>query len=289
MQQLVARAPAKVNLTLRVLRRRKDGFHDLASLVVFAGAADLLTLEPGPALALDVRGPRAEASGPCADNLVLTAGRALAARIPGLRVGRFQLTKRLPVAAGLGGGSSDAAAALRLLAQVNDLSLDDPRLFDAARSVGSDVPVCLDPRARMMQGVGDILSAPVTLPPLFAVLVNCGTAVATPQVFRAIGLSPGEALAGPAHPEVLPQQIDALLDVLAAIPNDMEPAAIRLAPDIGSAMALLAEAPGVRLARMSGSGATVFALTQDCRHAARLARRVALARPDWWVRPTVLR
>ena len=289
MQHLVARAPAKVNLTLRVLHRREDGFHDLASLVVFAGASDLLTLEPGPVLALDVSGPRAQASGAAQENLVLKAARALSARIPGLRAGQFRLIKRLPVAAGLGGGSSDAAAALRLLAQLNDLALEDPRLFDAARSVGSDVPVCLDPRARMMAGVGDLLSAPIALPPLFAVLVNCGIAVATPQVFGAIGLKRGDGLEGPNHPDHLPREMAALLPVLAAIPNDMESAAVRLAPEIGQVMRLLEQAPEARLVRMSGSGATVFALTSDCREAARLAHRIATAQPGWWVRPTVLR
>ena len=127
------RAPAKINLTLRVVGRRADGYHDIESLVVFAGVGDTLTFAPARALALTVDGPTAAASGAIGDNLVLKAARALAERVEGLKLGRFALTKRLPVAAGVGGGSSDAAAALRLLARANRIALDDPRLMEAAR------------------------------------------------------------------------------------------------------------------------------------------------------------
>ncbi|WP_127091224.1 4-(cytidine 5'-diphospho)-2-C-methyl-D-erythritol kinase [Aquabacter cavernae] len=289
-QALAARAPAKVNLTLRVLGRREDGFHDLASLVAFAGVGDRLGLTPDVPLALTVTGPRAEAAGPDDDNLVLKAARALAARVPGLRLGAFRLEKRLPVAAGLGGGSSDAAAALRLLARLNGLAPDHPALLDAARVTGSDVPVCLDPRARLMGGTGDHLSPPLDLPPVFAVLVNCGASVPTPPVFKGLGLAPGASLAGPAHPDPWPRvEGDALLSLIAGLPNDLEPPAMALAPDIAAAKALLAARPEALLVRMSGSGATVFALVADCRAAARLSRHVSTARPGWWVRSTVLR
>ncbi|MEW6256186.1 MAG: 4-(cytidine 5'-diphospho)-2-C-methyl-D-erythritol kinase [Pseudomonadota bacterium] len=288
MQELVARAPAKVNLTLRVLRRREDGFHDLASLVVFAGTGDLLSLQPAPELSLTVGGPRAEAAGPQADNLILKAARALATRVPGLKVGAFHLEKRLPVAAGLGGGSSDAAAALRLLARLNGLAGDHPALLEAARMTGSDVPVCLDPRARLMGGVGDVLSAPLGLPPLFAVLVNCGAAVPTAPVFKALGLAPGEVLRGPAHPDPWPQGVP-LAALLPALSNDLEAPALSVAPAIGEARAALLAAPEAWLVRMSGSGATLFALVADCRAAGRLARRLTASHPGWWVRPTVLR
>lgn len=288
MQDLVARAPAKVNLTLRVLRRRADGFHDLASVVVFAGVADRLSLRPGPHLSLIVSGSRAGDAGPDAHNLVLKAARGLLARLPGLRTGAFHLEKRLPVAAGLGGGSSDAAAALRLLAQLNGLAPDSPDLLEAARATGSDVPVCLDPQARIMAGVGDRLSAPLRLPRLFAVLVNCGVAVPTAPVFRTLGLAPGEELAGPDHPTDLPEGL-AALHAITDLPNDLEPPAMALSPEIARCCAVLRAMPETGLVRMSGSGATVFALTADCHAAARLARRVAQAEPGWWVRPTVLR
>ena len=150
---LVEHAPAKINLSLHIVGRRDDGFHDLESLVAFTASGDSLALDLGSPLSLVVDGPTAPNAGALEDNLVLRAARALAARVPELESGRFHLTKRLPVAAGIGGGSSDAAAALRLLARANDLALDDPRLYDAAAEIGSDVPVCMAAQARMMLGV----------------------------------------------------------------------------------------------------------------------------------------
>src|SRR6478735_11873281 len=193
------KAPAKVNLTLRVIGRRADGYHEIESLVAFAGVGDALTFTPGSAVALSVGGPTAAAAGEIADNLVLKAARALAERVERLKLGRFTLSKRLPVAAGLGGGSADAAAALRLLARANDLAPDDPRLMQAARATGADVPVCLDPRPRFMRGIGDVLSDPLDLPRLFAVLLNPGVAVSTREVFAALNLPPAAppAQAGP--------------------------------------------------------------------------------------------
>src|SRR6185312_15270798 len=157
MASLSDRASAKVNLTLRILGKRADGYHELESLVVFARLADEVTLTPDAPLGLDVDGPTAAAAGDVADNLVLRAARELAARIDGVQLGRFTLTKHLPVAAGLGGGSSDAAAALRLIMRVNGIAPDDRRVLDAARATGADVPVCLDPRPRVMRGIGEIL------------------------------------------------------------------------------------------------------------------------------------
>ncbi len=183
-------APAKVNLTLRVIGRRADGYHDIESLVVFAALGDELAFAPGRTLKLSVSGPTARAAGGLADNLVLKAARALAERVEGLKTGGFTLAKRLPVAAGLGGGSSDAAAALRLLARANRIALGDPRLHEAARATGADVPVCLDPRPRVMRGIGEILSAPLELPRLPAVLVNPGVAVPTKDVFAGLRLAP---------------------------------------------------------------------------------------------------
>ena len=142
------RAPAKINLTLRVLGRRDDGYHELESLVAFAGLGDWLGFEPDDDLTLEVFGPRADQTGPVEENLVMRAARALAAHAPGLRLGRFRLIKRLPAAAGLGGGSADAAAALRLLADESGLSIDDPRVRASALATGADVLACLSPQAR---------------------------------------------------------------------------------------------------------------------------------------------
>ncbi|MBV8850868.1 MAG: 4-(cytidine 5'-diphospho)-2-C-methyl-D-erythritol kinase, partial [Methylobacteriaceae bacterium] len=165
---LTARAPAKINLTLHVLGRRADNYHELESLVAFAGVGDALSFDAGEELALTVSGPNAASVGADADNLVLRAARELATRVGYLRAGSFHLVKRLPVASGIGGGSSDAAAALRLLAQHNGLELTDARVIDAARATGADVPVCLNPCARMMSGVGQRLGEPLMLTPVFA-------------------------------------------------------------------------------------------------------------------------
>jgi 4-diphosphocytidyl-2-C-methyl-D-erythritol kinase len=278
------KAPAKVNLTLRVLGRRADGYHELESLVAFAGVGDALTFAPGDALTLTVSGPTAPAAGDSADNLVLKAARALAERIAGLSLGRFALSKRLPVAAGLGGGSADAAAALRLLAQANGIARDDPRLMQAAQATGADVPVCLDPRPRLMRGVGDVLSAPLDLPRLFAVLINPGVAVSTRDVFAALNL-PSAAPSAPAGPPPAPS---ALLAEIASGRNDLEQPAIELEPVIADVLSVLNKLPGCRLARMSGSGATCFGLFETNAAATAAARTVRVGYPQWWVRATVL-
>ena len=282
----VWRAPAKVNLTLHILGRRADGYHELDSLVAFAGVGDRLTFEPGPPLSLEVSGPTAGLAGPDDDNLVLKAAHALAERAPGLKLGRFRLYKVLPVAAGLGGGSSDAAAALRALADFNGLAPDDHRLVEAARATGADVPVCLDPRARRMAGIGELLSPPLGLPPLPAVLVNPGVASPTPAVFAGIGLARGEASGLAAFDEQLASDPVA---ALARGRNDMQASAERLTPEISATLAALVETGGARLVRMSGSGATCFGLYADRHAAARAARRLREMQPGWWVRATWLR
>jgi 4-diphosphocytidyl-2-C-methyl-D-erythritol kinase len=276
------KAPAKVNLTLRVLGRRADGLHEIESLVAFADVADALTLTPGDALALSVAGPTAAAAGDVAENLVLKAARALAERVEALKLGRFALSKRLPVAAGLGGGSADAAAALRLLARANRLAPDDARLAQAARATGADVPVCLDPRPRFMRGTGDILSDPFELPRLFAVLVNPGIAVATRDVFAMLAAAP----ATQTKPAMWPRERAELLDEIARGRNDLEEPAIELEPAIANVLAVLRKLPDCRLARMSGSGATCFALFDSYRTASAAARRLRVGYPTWWVRAT---
>jgi 4-diphosphocytidyl-2-C-methyl-D-erythritol kinase len=286
-RKFIETAPAKVNLTLAVLGRRADGYHLLDSLVVFAAEADRLTLSPGGRLSLVVRGTTADAAGPVESNLVFKAARALAAEIPALKLGRFTLDKRLPVAAGLGGGSSDAAAALRLLARANRLKLSDRRLLKAAEKVGADVPVCVDPRPRRMRGIGERLSAPLSIPKLSAVLVNPGVAVPTREVFALLGRKPGGAVARAPRAQALPADPDALIEFLAAGRNDLEPPAIKLQPAIARALDTLRRASGCRLARMSGSGATCFGLFSSARAAAVAARNIAAAEPHWWVKATV--
>jgi 4-diphosphocytidyl-2-C-methyl-D-erythritol kinase len=289
-------APAKVNLTLRVLGRRPDGYHELESLVVFAAAGDALAFTPGKNLALTVRGPSAAGAGDLAENLVLKAARALAERAPGLKVGQFVLSKRLPVAAGLGGGSTDAAAALRLLARHNRIALDDARLMAAARAIGADVPVCLGPQPRVMRGIGEALSAPLRLPALPALLINPRVSVATKDVFAALRARPLsedqparllEELAGSNKIKQAPPR-DELIAFISRHGNDLEAPAIALHPAIAQALAALRALPGCRLARMSGSGASCFGLFDSNRAAAAAARALRLMHPQWWIRPTVL-
>jgi len=285
---LVETAPAKVNLTLRVLGRRLDGYHEISSLVVFADFGDRLSFAPAGELVLTVGGSRASQAGDDADNLVLKAVRALAARVPGLVTGAFQLDKDLPVAAGLGGGSADAAAALRLLARANDLPPGDPRLYEAARATGADVPVCLDPRPRLMWGIGEKLSAPLDLPPLHAVLVNPGVALATKDVFA--GWTGAADAAPPFDVAALEKTRDweQFLQVLARQTNDLEAAAIRLAPAVGDLLAALRALAGCRLARMSGSGATCFALFDSAAAAQSAAETLSNEYPQWWMHPCEL-
>jgi len=285
------RAPAKINLTLRVTGRRADGYHELESLVVFAAVGDSLTFTPGRALALTVNGPTAAAAGSIDDNLVLKAARALAERVEGLKLGRFTLTKRLPVAAGVGGGSSDAAAALRLIARANRIALDDPRLAETARVSGADVPVCLVPRPRVMRGIGEILSGPLALPKLPAVLVNPRVAVPTKDVFGALRarLEAKRQPASGADFESRPRwKATDLIETLAGEPNDLEAPAIEIAPAIAQVLADLRALKGCKLARMSGSGATCFGLFATAPAAAAAARTLRGKHGEWWVRATKL-
>ncbi len=286
---LVERAPAKINLTLHIVGRRADGWHELESLVVFTRSGDTLALEPGPALDLVVSGPTAGAAGATDDNLVLRAARALAARVPGLRLGAFTLTKRLPVAAGIGGGSSDAAAALRLLARANTIAIDDPRVVEAASVTGADIPVCLAATARMMHGVGDELGPRLALPPLPALVVNPGVPLETKSVFARMGLEPGWTNMASKHTTL--SGGEPADDVFAALKrgrNDMEDAACVLAPIVSDVLAVLGAARGCRLARMSGSGATCFGLFTDCRAVSRARQAIAKVHPGWWAKAAML-
>src|SRR5215469_335610 len=259
---------AKVNLTLRVVGRRVDGYHDLESVVAFSDCADTLTLDPGAELKLTTTGPLAEFCGETSDNLVIKAANLLAGRVPDLKLGAFTLDKVLPVAAGIGGGSADAAAALRLLARLNGLALDDARLLDVALKTGADVPVCVASHACDMTGVGEGLM-PLNLPKLPCVMVNPRVPVATKDVFTALGLRNGELLVGaadvlesPAWPDGGATVAD-WVDALSIVPNDLEAPAIRIQPLIGDVLSALGDSDGVMLSRMSGSGATCFAIYGD--------------------------
>ena len=288
MPALIEHGRAKVNLTLRVVGRRVDGYHDLESVVAFADCADRVTLTPGAELSLKTTGPLAQACGDTADNLVLKAARLLAERVPDLKLGEFILDKVLPVAAGIGGGSADAAAALRLLARLNGMALDDSRLNEVALRTGADVPVCLASRACDMAGVGETL-LPLSLPKLPCVMINPRVPVATKDVFKALGLRTGELLVGandvieaPAWPEAGASIAD-WVEALSAVANDLETPAMRIQPAIGEVLSALRSVDGVMLARMSGSGATCFAIFANAAAAQRAAQKILRDHPAWWV------
>jgi 4-diphosphocytidyl-2-C-methyl-D-erythritol kinase len=289
MPVLTDEARAKVNLTLRVIGRRVDGYHDLESVVAFCDCADRLTLNPGTDLHLTTTGPRANDCGEASDNLVLKAARLLGERLEDLKAGEFILDKVLPVAAGIGGGSADAAAALRLLARANGLAPDDPRLIEVAQLTGADVPVCLASRACVMTGVGETL-LPLSLPKMPCVLVNPCVPVATKDVFAVLGLRHGQLLVGatdvilyePSWPEA-GASMDAWIKTVAGIGNDLEKPAMRIQSVIGEVLSALGAAAGAQLARMSGSGATCFAIFNDDADAQRAAQAIQLAHPAWWV------
>jgi 4-diphosphocytidyl-2-C-methyl-D-erythritol kinase len=290
---LVEEGRAKVNLTLRVIGRRTDGYHDLESLVAFADCADRLTLAPGHDLKLTTTGPLAGECGETSDNLVLRAALLLAERVPGLKLGEFTLDKVLPVAAGIGGGSADAAAALRLLARLNSLSLEDPRLREVALLAGADVPVCLLSRASDMTGVGESL-LPLALPKMPCVMVNPCVPVPTRDVFAALGLRSGELLVGasdvlqsPAWPEE-GASLEDWVEALSLSSNDLEEPAMRIQPVIGEVLSALNATNGAWLARMSGSGATCFAIYENTAEAERASQKLLLDHPKWWVHAGVL-
>jgi 4-diphosphocytidyl-2-C-methyl-D-erythritol kinase len=293
MAGLMEEGRAKVNLTLRVVGRRVDGYHDLESVVAFADCADRLSLTPGLKLNLKTTGPLARDCGETADNLVFKAAQLLGERVPDLHLGDFILDKVLPVAAGIGGGSADAAAALRLLAQANGLAINDVRLLEVAKLTGADVPVCLASRACVMTGVGETL-LPLSLPKLPCVLVNPRIPVATRDVFEALGLRNGELLVGAtdviqatAWPED-GASIGDWVETLAAGSNDLEAPATRIQPVIGEVISALSATDGAWLARMSGSGATCFAIYENTAEAQRAARKIQLDHPQWWVHAGIL-
>lgn len=264
-------ARAKVNLALHVTGRRVDGYHLLDSLVAFAATGDRLTAVPAPRLTLKVGGPQGAALSAGDDNLVLRAARLLA---PG-RGAALRLEKVLPVASGIGGGSADAAAALRLLSRLWDLPLPDPR---DVLSLGADVPVCLAGRACRMQGIGDVITPLPPLPRAWLVLVNPGEAVSTPAVFEAL-----RRRENPPLPPVPPlPDAGALAGYLALCRNDLEAAAESLCPAIARVRAALSDQPGCLIARMSGSGATCFGLFADYDHAAGAVAALGRDHPGWW-------
>lgn len=275
-------APAKINLYLHVIGRREDGYHLLDSLVAFADIGDTVIAEPAEQLSLTVRGPEAAALRELGEgNLVLRAARSLAAHYRIAPQAALTLDKHLPVASGIGGGSSDAAAALRALAGLWRHPLDDAGAI--AMELGADVPACLAGRPVWVGGIGERLHPAPPLPPLGIVLANPRLELPTADVFRARrGGFSQEA------PRIDISAPDALFALLRRCRNDLTDTAVTLMPAIAVLLDRLAALPGARLARMSGSGATCFALFDDCEAAARAAAALTEAEPGWWVRAGTL-
>jgi 4-diphosphocytidyl-2-C-methyl-D-erythritol kinase len=275
-------ARAKLNLTLEVLGRRGDGYHELRSLVAFARVGDSVELEPEGDLALTVEGPfRGALAG---GNLVTAAAEAARAKRPAITLGQFRLIKMLPVAAGLGGGSADAAATLRLLARANPGALDGDDLRELAASLGSDVTVCLDSHPALMTGRGEMVTATQGLPACGVVFANPGWPLASASVYGALNappFPPSPPRAGDA-PDFA-QSFERLIDYASARGNDLEGAALKLVPIIGEVLEALRGAAGVRLVRVSGSGPTCFALFASADKAKAAADPLAASHPTWWV------
>ncbi len=280
-------APAKVNLTLKVLGRRSDGFHELSSLVAFAALGDTLQLAPGAELSLSVTG--AFSANLDADNLVLQAAHLVSEMCGGVQTGAFALVKNLPVAAGLGGGSADAAAALRLIGRANPGVVTGKIMEQAAVRLGSDVLVCLMSHAAMMRGRGERLIPVKHLPALDVVLINPGAPLAAGDVYAALDApSLDDTPTDNDRYEMQFSSVGGLQTYISKAGNDLQPSAIQLAPVIGDVLSALSHEEGCGLAQMSGSGSTCFGIFNNAGHAAGARERLRKAHPDWWIVSTRL-
>lgn len=275
-------ARAKINLSLRVCGRRPDGYHELESLVVFADAADRLSVAAAKDISLSLSGPFASELSADPENLALRAARALR-DFAGVTAGAtLTLEKNLPIASGIGGGSADAAATFRLLCRLWKLQIDEDELPRLALRLGADVPVCLRSQSAFMQGVGEDLVQVSDLPHLFMLLVNPGVAVSTTEIFRLLQAPPLHEKNRTSAPPSL-NTLEALVRWLDQNPNDLEKPALALAPVIGPVLEAIGTSPGCRLARMSGSGATCFGLFAKADAAQHAAAMLRQAHPGWWV------
>lgn len=279
------RAPAKVNLLLHINHRRADGLHDLESLVVFTAFGDQVTLSPSEDLVLVRTGPFAgDLPEDPRDDLSLRAAARMSETFGNGRGVRISLEKHIPVAAGIGGGSSDAAAVLRGLCRVWNVNRDDPRVVEIATRLGADVPMCLYGRPAFVTGVGDKLTPISHEPELHILLVNPNEPLSTAAVFGALE-GPGGRTEGLCE-TLQSGDRSVFLQTLRTSRNDLTPPALQLCPAVGVVLGALEQARGCELARMSGSGATCFAIFPNAVMCQDAADRIFQAHPDWWVCPT---
>lgn len=279
-------AAAKINLCLHVGERRSDGFHELESLVVFADVGDTLEFAPAADLSLTLDGPFASGLQSEKDNLVLRAAAALATRVGKPPGARISLTKNLPIASGIGGGSSDAAAALRGLAKLWKFKGLPNVLQTVAEELGSDVPVCIADEPAWMEGRGERVTPAGPLPAMAMLLINPGVAVPTAEVFRKLSSRRGTGHVDHAAQMGQPRELVAFLKSTA---NDLEQPARSIAPVIGEVLGELSRMPGIELWRMSGSGATCFGLFEDAHAADMAAIALSHSHPDWWIKSSRIR
>jgi 4-diphosphocytidyl-2-C-methyl-D-erythritol kinase len=275
-------ARAKVNLALHITGQREDGYHMLDSLVVFPEVGDQISVEPAPHLSLQITGEfSAKIQGDPADNLVIKAAKMLAEHVPSASGAQIELDKSLPVAAGIGGGSADAAATLRALSKIWDASPSPADLSKLSLSLGADVPMCLEEKPARIRGIGEIIEPLSGFPSGAIVLVNPLIEVSTPTIFHALEKKDNAPL-----PE-MPAQFEsmkALANWLKTCRNDLQKPAISQASEISEVLDLLASQPETLLARMSGSGATCFALAETLQSAQAIASHLQEARENWWIR-----
>lgn len=284
-------APAKVNLFLHVTGKRDDGYHLLESLVCFTASGDVLSgeMRNDDKITLSITGPMASdlSSEKIDDNLVMRAARLLQETCAPDRGADLILDKRLPIASGIGGGSADAAAALRLLIDMWQIDIDPKSLSDLALSLGADVPVCLHGKTCLMTGIGENITELPDLPDVPIVLINPGKAVSTPEIFKARadeGFSP----AGAWETERTFTSAASLADALSECGNDLTLPASGILPEICDVLNALAREEGCLMARMSGSGATCFGIYDTSEQADRAAHAIAIRNPEWWISPTYI-
>ncbi|MGH6748873.1 MAG: 4-(cytidine 5'-diphospho)-2-C-methyl-D-erythritol kinase [Methyloceanibacter sp.] len=279
-------ARAKINLTLQVLGRRDDSYHELLSLVAFVEAGDLVELEPEMPRGLSIDGPFAAAlSG---DNLILNAAQAAQTFKPEIKLGHFRLVKQLPVAAGLGGGSADAAAALRLIARANGGELGAADRAALAIALGSDVSVCLESRPALITGRGEKVALVQGFPRCAVLLANPRLPLATAPVYAALRAALLSAQPDPVLAPDFGEDFEALVAYLIPRGNDLERPAAGLVPEIREVLASLSGLTGARIARLSGSGPTCFALFATHDEAVRAAATLSRSHPSWWIVPSAL-
>jgi 4-diphosphocytidyl-2-C-methyl-D-erythritol kinase len=279
-------APAKLNLYLHITGRRDNGYHELDSLVAFCDVGDELAVEEAEKFSLSIDGPFALSltNEPVESNLIYRAAHKLAEAVgkePNLKVG---LVKNLPIASGIGGGSSDAAAVLRLLAQLWDIPPNDPLLFSVAKSLGQDIPCCIESKTCCFQGIGDIVTQGPELPPTAALLVNPHRALPTPSVYKARQ----GGFAQPAPFASNPKDAKELAAWLGQRHNGLTEAACSLVPEIKNVLLAIESTADCLLSRMSGSGATCFGLYADMEAARQARRKLFALHPNWWMVPTSL-